>query len=132
MRVVDEFEEVPHGSETILIVDDDPIQRRVTGSLLNRLGYRIRVVPSGEQALEIIRQEPQDLLILDMIMDGMDGTETYRKVLEIRPDQKAIMLSGYAKSRRVERALKLGAGSFVAKPVSLKSLATAVRKELDS
>jgi DNA-binding NarL/FixJ family response regulator len=66
-----------------------------------------------------------------MIMDGIDGTETYRKMLESYPAQKAIVLSGYAMSERVEEALRLGAGAFVTKPTNLNTLANTVRQVLD-
>ncbi|MFQ5605161.1 MAG: PAS domain S-box protein [bacterium] len=124
-------ENISGGNESILVVDDDPIQRRVTTQLLKRLGYRIHTVQSGEQAVEFVKENPQDLLILDMVMDGIDGAETYKRILKIQPKQRAIVLSGYAKSKRVKNALRIGAGEFVAKPISLNALAAAVRKELD-
>ncbi len=124
-------EKISGGHESILIVDDDPIQRKVTSQLLRRLGYQIHCVDSGERAVEYVKQEPQDLVILDMVMDGIDGTETYRRILEFQPRQKAIVLSGYAMSKRVREALTLGAGSFVSKPISLEALARAVRTVLD-
>ncbi len=124
-------EKIKGGNESILIVDDDPVQRRVAGQLLKHLGYQVQTVSSGEQAVSYVKQHPQDLLVLDMVMDGIDGTETYRQVLEIRPGQKAIVLSGYAMSKRVQEALRLGAGAFVCKPVTLTVLANAIRKELD-
>ncbi|MFQ5865137.1 MAG: PAS domain S-box protein [bacterium] len=119
------------GHERILVVDDDPVQRRVAEQLLKHLGYEVHTVSSGEQAVTYVRQHPQDLLVLDMVMDGIDGTETYRQVLEIQPDQRAVILSGYAMSNRVQQALRLGAGAFVAKPVTLNVLANVIRKELD-
>ena len=63
--------------------------------------------------------------------DGMDGVETYRKALEINPSQKAIIVSGYAETDRIDTALKLGAGVFLRKPLTLKALAIAARKELN-
>ncbi len=119
------------GSERILVVDDDPIQRKVAGQLLKRLGYQVHVVPSGEKAVRHIKTRPYDLLVMDMVMSGIDGVEAYRRILEHRPNQKAIILSGYAKSNRVAQAFKLGAGSFVSKPVTQQTLAEAVRRELD-
>ncbi len=120
------------GSERILVVDDDEIQRDVALRMLEKLGYHAGAVESGERALEFLNETPQDLLILDMVMEpGIDGTETYRRILEINPTQKAIIVSGYAESDRVEIALEMGAGAFVRKPLSLKVLAVAVRKELD-
>jgi len=126
------LEKAKGGTESILIVDDDPIQRRVTGQLLKRLGYKIRTAKSGEQAVELVTIHPQDLLILDMVMDGIDGTETYRQILNFQPRQKAIVLSGYAMSKRVRQAMRLGAGGFISKPISLQALASAVRDELDT
>ncbi len=119
------------GDEKIMIVDDDPIQRRVANQLLKRLGYKVRAMSSGERAVNHLRKHRYDLVLLDMVMDGIDGVETYRQILERDPEQKAIILSGYAMSNKVEEALKLGAGSFVTKPITQKILAKVVRKELD-
>ncbi|MDX1763755.1 MAG: response regulator, partial [bacterium] len=60
-----------------------------------------------------------------------DGTETYRQIREFSPHQRALILSGYAESERVEDALKMGVGAYLRKPVNLKTLAAAVRKELE-
>lgn len=124
--------QVTGGSESILVVDDDKTQREVTSRLLQKLGYAAEAVESGEEAVEYLKSCPRDLIVLDMIMpNGIDGAETYRRILEINSNQKAILVSGYAESERVRQALDLGAGSFVRKPLTLKTLAMAVRKELD-
>ncbi len=117
--------------QKILFVDDDEVQRRVVEQLLKRLGYKVRTLPSGEEALRYLKKHPQDLLILDMVMDGMDGAETLRRVLDLNPKQRAILLSGYAVSDRVQEALKMGAGCYLPKPIILPQLARAVRQELD-
>jgi DNA-binding NarL/FixJ family response regulator len=71
-------------------------------------------------------------MVLDMIMDpGMDGLDTYRSVIEIRPEQKAIIVSGFSESDRVKAARALGAGAYVRKPYVIEKLGLAVRKELD-
>ncbi len=120
------------GRESILVVDDDGLQREVTRALLVKLGYQVEVVSSGEEALGHLRQHPVDLLIVDMIMPGgMDGVETFRRVLELRPQQKAIIVSGFSESERVREAQLLGAGGYLRKPVTLERLAKAVREELD-
>ncbi len=120
------------GAETILVVDDDRALREAVSELLGQLGYHVETVPSGEAATVYVNQQPVDLMILDMIMPlGIDGTETLRRVLEFRPDQKAIVLSGFAESDRVKEALRLGAGAFLRKPISMDKLAVAVREELD-
>jgi PAS domain S-box-containing protein len=118
-------------NEKILVVDDDAIQREVTVRLLKKLGYDAASTGSGESVVRLLNQTSYDLVILDMVMPGMDGTETYRRILEINPDQKAIIVSGFAETNRVDLAHKIGAGDFIKKPLTLKIIAAAVRKELD-
>jgi PAS domain S-box-containing protein len=125
-------EDLRGGGEKILILDDDPVQREVVGHLLNQLGYEAHALESGEATIEYVRENPQDLLILDMVIeDGIDGTETYRRVSERYPHQKALILSGFAETERVDEALRMGVGGYIRKPVDLKTIAAAVRKELD-
>jgi signal transduction histidine kinase/CheY-like chemotaxis protein len=120
------------GTETVLVVDDDEVQRDVSMKLLTKLGYRADTAESGEQALEKCRSMRYDLLILDMVMPpGIDGTETYRRTLEFNPSQRAIIVSGFAESDRVAEAQALGAGAFIRKPLTRNGLARAVREELD-
>jgi PAS domain S-box-containing protein len=119
------------GSETILVVDDMAEQRRLAASMLGKLGYTVTVVASGEEAVEHLREHEADLMVLDMIMPGMDGLETYRRALEIRPGQKVIIASGYSESRRVRELQRLGAGGYVQKPYTLEKIGMAVRAELD-
>jgi len=125
-------EKIVGGNETVLIIDDDAVQRDVCQKLLEKLGYRIRTAESGEKALQMIREHSPDLLILDMIMpEGCDGAETYRQALKINPGQKAIIVSGFAESDRVAEALSMGASEFIRKPLTMKSIAKAVRNALD-
>ena len=117
--------------EFILIVDDMPTQREIASSILERLGYRCQAVSSGEQAVEFLREHPADLVVLDMIMTpGMDGYETYRRILSIRPGQKAIMASGYSETDRVREAQQLGAGRYIKKPYTLTAIGKAIKEEL--
>ena len=120
------------GTERVLVVDDDELQRQVTSLILRSAGYTVHVVDSGEEALEYLRDHPQDLLILDMVMPhGIDGTETYRRALEMYPGQKAITVSGYSESDRVKLGKQLGIGAFVKKPLTKATLTSAVRRVLD-
>jgi len=120
-----------HG-ETILVVDDVEDQREIAFQILTTLGYDVRVVSSGEQAIEYLRDNSADLLLLDMIMNqGMDGLDTYRGILEIHPAQKAIIASGFSETDRVKKAQRLGAGVYVRKPYTLEKLGMVVREELD-
>jgi CheY-like chemotaxis protein len=117
--------------ETILVVDDVKEQREVAASMLTRLGYKVDAVSSGEEAIEYLKAGKADLMVLDMIMDpGIDGLETYRRVLAINPKQKAIIVSGFSETERVKKALELGAGAYVRKPYILEKIGMAIRKEL--
>jgi CheY-like chemotaxis protein len=121
-----------HG-ETILVVDDVLQQREIASALLTKLGYRVEVVSSGEDAVEYIRTRAADLMVLDMIMDpGWDGLATYRRVLELCPAQKAVITSGFSETDRVREAQKLGAGSYVKKPYTLEKIGLAVKNALQS
>ncbi len=121
------------GTESIMVVDDDNLQRTVLSNLLGRLGYNVTTCENGEKAIENLKNARIDLLILDMIMPGgIDGAETYRRALMINPDQKAIIVSGFSETERVRKAQAIGASAFVKKPINLKVLASAVRKALDT
>jgi CheY-like chemotaxis protein len=133
-----------HG-ESILVVDDVKEQREIASEILEKLGYTVATVSSGEEAVSFVHERSADLMVLDMIMDpGIDGLETYQKVLEIKPSQKAIIASGYSESIRVKEAQsgysesirvkeaqRLGAGAYVKKPYLMVKFGRAVRAELD-
>ena len=117
--------------ERILVVDDIPEQRDIASMILRNLGYHVTTVASGEEAVDYLRQKSVHLLILDMIMEpGMDGLETYRTILQFRPGQKALIVSGYSETDRVREAQRLGAGEYVKKPYLIRTIGLAVRKEL--
>jgi len=118
--------------ESILIVDDVEAQRELAARMLEKLNYRVRTARSGEAAVEYLQDHRADLIVLDMIMDpGMDGLDTYRKIVEVHPRQKAVIVSGYSETDRVRRTQALGAGKYIKKPYTLEMIGTAVRKELD-
>jgi len=117
--------------ETILIVDDFEDQRVISCKMLNALGYKTMAVPGGEAAVEYLMNNHADLILLDMIMEpGMNGLETYKRVKEIRPNQKAIIVSGYAESEEVKAVQKMGASKYIRKPFSLHKIGIAVKDEL--
>ncbi|MFZ5572425.1 MAG: ATP-binding protein [Thermodesulfobacteriota bacterium] len=118
--------------ETVLVIDDVEEQREIAFTLLNRLGYKVVVMPSGEAALEYLKAHTADILVLDMIMaPGMDGLETYSRIIDTHPGQKAVIASGYAENERVKAAQRLGAGAYIRKPYTLEKIAMAIRKELE-
>ena len=106
-------------------------KRDLAETALSSFGYQVKSVPSGEEAVEFIKSNPVDMVLLDMIMDpGMDGLDTYREIINIHPNQKAIIVSGYAESDRVQKALKLGVASFIRKPYTIQVLCKAIRDVL--
>lgn len=131
MSVVGDINSLRGNGETILVVDDLREQRELANAILSQLGYSVETAASGEAALEYISRHQVDLLLLDMIMDpGIDGLETFKRVLPLRPDQRAIITSGYTETDRVKAAIALGVGQYVKKPYTFNSIGRAVKEEL--
>lgn len=125
------IEEYMGNRETILIVDDIEEQRYIAENILNRLNYTATSVESGEAACEYLKNNPVDLVVLDMIIEhGIDGLDTYKEMKKINPSQKAIIASGFSETERIKEAQSLGAGEYIKKPYSLEKIGMAVREEL--
>jgi CheY-like chemotaxis protein len=117
--------------ELVLIVDDVAEQRDIASRILKRLGYSVRTVSSGEEAVDYMKDNSANLLLLDMIMDpGIDGYETYKRILKFHPNQRAIIVSGFSETKRVKEAQRLGAGIYVKKPYLLEKIGLAIKGEL--
>jgi len=113
-------------------VDDVAEQRQIATQILMRLNYKVHAVDSGEAAVEYLQDSQADILLLDMIMDpGIDGLETYRRISEFTPGQKAVIASGYAENERVKQAQALGAGPYIKKPYTIDKLGQAIHSELN-
>ncbi len=126
------IEEYMGNGESILIVDDVKEQRQIASAILSELKYAVTTVSSGEEAVEYMQQHSTDLLVLDMIMaPGIDGLETYKKILQAHPQQKAIIASGFSETDNVKEAEKLGVGHYIKKPYTLEKIGTAVKAELE-
>ena len=127
----DKPEDLAGRGERILVVDDEPVLRDIAGQTLRSLGYTVDSVSSGESALEFIRENPADLIVLDMLMEpGMNGRQTYEKIIRMYPGQKAVIASGFSKSDDVKAALRLGVGGFIKKPYSVEQLGRVVKEVL--
>lgn len=127
----DEPENMPGHGETILVVDDEPLQRDIAGQMLQALGYRSFSVDSGEKAIVFIQEHLVNLVLLDMIMDpGMNGRQTYEAMIRIRPGLRVIIASGYSESEDIRIVQKAGACGFLKKPYSMKQLGQMVREAL--
>jgi PAS domain S-box-containing protein len=117
--------------ESILVVDDIEEQREIASGMLMKLGYRVAVAASGEEAVAYTRQRPVDLLVIDMIMlPGMDGLDTYKQIIQAYPAQKAVIVSGFSESKRIREARELGISAYVKKPYLLENIGIAVREAL--
>ncbi len=118
--------------ETVLVIDDMEEQRQIISTLLSRIGYRVHTIESGEAAVAYLEKHQADILVLDMIMDpGIDGLETYRRILRLNPGQRCIIASGFAENERVKEAQRLGAGSYIRKPYTMEKIGLALRAELN-
>jgi signal transduction histidine kinase len=126
------FTEIKGSGELILVVDDLKDQQKIAATILENLGYRTHAVDDGYAAVSFIKENPVDLVILDMIMaPSINGLETYRLIKEFNPGQKAIIASGYSESDEVLMAQDLGAGSFVKKPYTILDMGIAIKEELE-
>jgi two-component system cell cycle sensor histidine kinase/response regulator CckA len=112
------------GSGTILLVDDEDSIRSVGKRILEQLGYEILLAENGSRALEVyqIHLERINLVILDMIMPGMGGRETYLKIKEINPQVKVLLSSGYSIDGEAQEILAQGAQGFIQKPYRIDAL----------
>jgi PAS domain S-box-containing protein len=118
--------------EKILVIDDVKSQRDISCQILETFGYKTSAVSSGEEAVEYLKKNSVDLILLDMIMDpGINGRETYDRIIKIHPGQKAIIVSGFAETEDVKETQKLGAGKFIKKPLTIEQIGLAVKEELE-
>ena len=107
-------------------------QREIAKNMLTKLNYEVDTVSSGQAAVDYLKRNSVDLVVLDMIMDpGLDGLDTYRKIVDIQPGQRAIIASGFAETERVKRTLQLGAGAYLKKPYTFEKIGRTIRNELD-
>ena len=109
---------VVRGSGRILVVDDEPVVRRMVSEMLRAMGYEVTAAGDGLHALDLFRERPDDfdLVILDMIMPRMNGLDTFAAMREISPSVRAIVCSGYSLGMRTEELLKDGVLAFLQKP----------------
>ncbi|MBN1382851.1 MAG: PAS domain S-box protein [Deltaproteobacteria bacterium] len=120
------------GRETIFIVDDEDFILDVTREMLENMGYNVFTAKSGEEAIEVFKtkKEKIDLIIVDMIMPGMSGEETFDRIKEIKPEVRAILASGYSLNGQAIRILDKGCRTFIQKPFALADLCDKIRETL--
>ncbi len=124
-------EQATGNNEHILVVDDELQLRDIASQMLQISGYLVDSVGSGELAVQFVKENPVDLIVLDMLMEpGMNGYQTYKEILTFNPGQKAIVASGFSENENVKEAIRIGAGGFIKKPYSVAQLSQAVKDAL--
>ncbi len=118
----------PSDSPHILVVDDEADTRDGCLHILSRLGYPVFTAARGETALELLREHPMSMVLLDLKMPGMDGMEVLRRVRRIDEKILVIVITGYATLETAVEAMKLGAYDFIAKPFDPDGLRIVVRR----
>ena len=128
-----EVEKILEGTETVLLVDDEKMIIDVGKKILEKFGYNVIVAKSGNEALEIyeVNHGKIDMVILDMIMPDMGGSETYDQLKVINPQVKVLLSSGYSIDGQANEILNRGCNGFAQKPFNVKALARKVREILD-
>ncbi len=127
-------EDVLFGTETILVVDDEQAVLAETRDLLTSLGYRVYAAGSGQEALATYMEMKSkiDLVVLDMILPGISGAETFKRLRVINPDVKVLLASGYSIDGQAQEILDRDCNGFIQKPFRLKDLSRRVRDALDA
>jgi CheY-like chemotaxis protein len=121
------------GTETILLVDDEETVLEVSRELLASLGYRVYAAGSGQEAVVLYKERKGeiDLVILDMVMPGLSGGETFDRLREIDSGIKVLLASGYSIDGKAQDILDRGCNGFLQKPFRLEELSRRVREVLD-
>jgi nitrogen-specific signal transduction histidine kinase len=121
---------VPMAPVSVLVIDDDPDVRGFVVATLEEQGYRVREASNGRDGLASIEQETPDLVVLDFIMPGLSGADVARRILDKRPDQPILFVSGYSETEAVKRTAP--DAPLLAKPFRAEALQKAVRGALAS
>ncbi|MCD6418908.1 PAS domain S-box protein, partial [bacterium] len=131
-KTVFESGELHKGNETILIVDDEDIVRNLLVDLLQSRGYRVISAVDGREAIELFRRRKYeiDLIILDVVMPQVDGYEALRRIMEIDPDAKVLMASGYAHADIVQKCMDVGAKGFIRKPFRIAEISEKIYRAI--
>ena len=125
--------DMPTGTETVLLVEDEEIVRNLSKTVLERQGYTVIVAPDGKKAhLEYTQYSGEiDLLLADVVMPKMNGRELYKKLLDLKPGLKALFMSGYTEDAIAHHGVLDKGTHFLQKPFTIQALAKAVRRALD-
>ena len=115
----------------VLLVDDEPHFVKLLAERLEGRGVNVETAGGGPEALDKVKDEPYDAIILDLLMPDMDGLETLKQLREINPDLQVILLTGHGTIDKGVEAMKLGAMDFVEKPADFKALMEKIKEAKD-
>ncbi len=127
-------QQMPGGSERVLVVDDEPTVLAMHTAMLERLGYQVTGRSNSKEALTEFASRPQDfdLVLTDMAMPAMQGDVLAQKIRQVRADIPILMCTGFSEQLTPERTQAVGIGKIIMKPLLFRELATSIREFLDS
>ncbi len=122
----------PLNRGTILLVDDEQAVLKVAAEILRKLRFNVLAADSGREALRLYRGNREDvvLVILDIVMPGMGGSEVFHQLRQLDPELKVLLCSGYSIQGEADRLMGIGASGFIQKPFSLRSLEHSINEVL--
>lgn len=118
---------------SVLMVDDVPLNLLLVQKMLSQFNFRVRTAPNGAQALDLVKEEVPDLILLDILMPGIDGFEVL-KILRADPRTRAtriVMLTALNTNDNVVRAFNMGANDYITKPIVMQKLIACVSTQLE-
>ncbi|WP_370569407.1 sigma-54-dependent transcriptional regulator [Methylacidimicrobium sp. B4] len=125
-------EQEPAHRRSILVVDDEPDVHYSFQRLLEDLPIQVRAAPSGEAAIEMLRKEPPEVVIMDIRMGGKNGLETLREMKRLAPKAIVLMMTAYGTSHTAIEAMKLGAYDYILKPFDIPELRHLIERSLEA
>lgn len=117
-------------SEHILIVDDEQDFCWILGKILQEERYKVSSASSGEEAIDKVKKGNVDLIILDVMLPGIDGIETYQRIRKMDPELPVIMITGYESMDITMKAMKLGAVDYITKPFNNQYMINLIKRAL--
>jgi two-component system, cell cycle sensor histidine kinase and response regulator CckA len=117
------------GTGRILVVDDDPVVRKIVITILQKFGYNVFDAPSGQHGLKCVLEHPEiDLVLSDIVMPELSGPEMIDRILEMRPAMKVIFMTGGADNLLLHQVKRFG---VLEKPFTIPGLLGAIRNGLE-
>ncbi|MCH2174890.1 MAG: ATP-binding protein [Lentisphaeria bacterium] len=126
--------ELPKGTEKILLIDDDEFMQQMTSGILARLGYETTVIGNGQEAIDFFKKNHKkiDLVLLDLMMPEVPGDVVFENIIKFQAETKVILISGSKRDPRIMDLLANGCKSFLNKPCTIEDLSQAIREVLDA